>query len=229
MYKQNFLPKDHINFLIKLRDEYNFNPSVCYDIGSNVLHWTRHAHKVWPNSKIILFDAFDRLKIFYEKYDYHLGVLSNNDNKEVSFYQHDILFGGNSYYKENGDIFNGFVYDDSDIVLKKTNKLDTVVTEKQFPYPELIKIDVQGAELDILQGADNVLSFCKYLIIELQHIQFNMGAPLAHITIDYLKNKGWECIAHKFSNNGPDADYCFINTNLVENNSNSKSFWNSFY
>jgi hypothetical protein len=56
-----------------------------------------------------------------------------------------------------------------------------------------------------------------------------MGAPLAHITIDYLKNKGWECIAHKFSNNGPDADYCFINTNLVENNSNSKSFWNSFY
>jgi FkbM family methyltransferase len=218
IYKKDLLPKEHVDFLIKLRDEYNFNPSVCYDIGSCVLHWTRHAHTVWPNSKIILFDAFERVKIFYENYDYYLGVLSNNDDKEIDFYQHDMLFGGNSYYKENT-----FIFDNSNIIVKKTKTLDTVVNQQQFPYPDLIKIDVQGAELDILIGSNKVLSFCKYLIVELQDVHYNEGAPLAEKTIDYLKNKGWECIARKFSDNGPDGDYCFVNTNLVQINNSSSN------
>ena len=201
------MPKDHVNFLVKLRNEFSFYPSVCYDVGSSALHWTRHAEKIWPNAKIVLFDAFDKLKIFYENYDHHIGVLSNTDNQDVNYYQNNFLFGGNSYYKEDNHLF-----DDKNIVVKKTKTLDTVVAENNFPYPDLIKIDVQGAELDILQGANNVLSQCKYLIVELQNIQYNENAPLADVTIDYLKNISWSCIAPKFSNNGPDGDYCFINT-----------------
>lgn len=207
VFKKDLLPEDHRNFLFKLRDLYNFNPNVCYDIGSAVLHWTRHAHKIWPNSKVILFDAFDKAEIFYKNYDYNIGVLSDEDNKEVQFYQNDLLFGGNSYYKESGNIFNN-----NHIIVRKTRKLDSVVEEKGFPYPDLIKIDVQGAELDILRGAIKVLSKCKYLIVELQDVYYNEGAPLAHVTIQYLREQGWDCIAHKFSDNGPDGDYCFVNT-----------------
>jgi FkbM family methyltransferase len=211
VYYKDLLPQNHLNFLIKLKTDYNFTPSVCYDIGAAVLHWTRHIERIWPNSKVILFDAFEPVKFLYNKYDYHIGVLSDQDNKQVKFYQNDQYFGGNSYYKEIGtqNVFPNNVY-----LLKNTRSLDSIVTERRFPYPDLIKIDVQGAELDILKGAIDILSNTKYLIVELQHVNYNDGAPLYNETKDFLESIGWECIAEKFSDNGPDADYCFRNKKL---------------
>jgi FkbM family methyltransferase len=209
IYSLNLLPSDHINFLFKLKNDFGFNPKVCYDIGSCVLHWTREAENIWSDTQVILFDAFEYAEIFYKHNKYHIGVLSDSDNKEVEFYQNDFWVGGNSYYRENTIHYSSDKY-----IVKKTRSLDSVIKEKNFPLPELIKIDVQGAELDILKGADYALSKCKYLIVELQDVQYNLGAPLANVTIEYLKNKGWECIAKKFSDNGPDGDYCFVNTNI---------------
>jgi hypothetical protein len=71
----------------------------------------------------------------------------------------------------------------------------------------------QGAELDIIKGAGEVLKYCKYLIVELQHTEYNKYASRATEVIEYLKTIGYDCIAPKFSDNGPDADYCFINSN----------------
>ena len=49
------LPVDHINFLKKLGSE--FRPKVIYDIGANVLNWTKEAKQIWNSSEIIVFDA----------------------------------------------------------------------------------------------------------------------------------------------------------------------------
>lgn len=208
VFKKDLLPKDHVNFLEKLKSEYNFEPKVCYDIGSAVLHWTRHAERIWPGTQVILFDAFEPAQIFYKTHKYNIGVLSDEDNKQIKFYQNDFYFGGNSYYKE----YNDQVFPESEYINKVSKTLDTLVKEKDFPYPDLIKIDVQGAELDILKGASKILANAKYLIVELQDVHYNQGAPLADTTINYLENIGWKLIAKKFSDNGPDADYCFYNT-----------------
>ena len=208
---QDLLPHPHRNFLDKLRVEYNFVPEVCYDIGAAVLHWTRHAERVWPDTKLYLFDAFSPVERFYEGYDYTMGVLSSADDMEVRFYQNDFYFGGNSYYRELA-FDDGKFFPESNYIIKKTKTLDSIVLEMNYRYPDLIKIDVQGAELDVLKGATNVLQKAEYLLVELQHVNYNKDAPLAHTTIDYLKSIGWECIAEKFSDNGPDADYCFKNT-----------------
>lgn len=208
VYYNDLLNKNYIMFLEKLKSEYKFIPNVCYDIGASTLHWTRHAERIWPKSEIILFDAFQPATILYKKYNYYCGVLSDKDNKQVKFYQNDILFAGNSYYKE----INKNVYPEDQYILKTTRTLDSIVNERNFPYPDLIKIDVQGAELDIIKGAQNILAYAKYLLVELQHITYNEGAPLVNETKKYLESIGWECIAEKFSDNGPDADYCFRNT-----------------
>lgn len=55
-------------------------------------------------------------------------------------------------------------------ILKNMRTLHAVVKHKNKPYPELIKVDCQGAELDIIKGATEVLKHCKYLILELQEI-----------------------------------------------------------
>jgi len=212
VYEQDFLPKSHQNFLLTLKTDYNFTPKVCYDIGACVLHWTRHAERLWPTTQVVLFDAFAPVEMFYKNYTYNIGVLSDVDDKEIKFYQNDLFVGGNSYYREIG-CENGKYFPEDAFLLKKTRTVDSLAKEHNYPYPDLIKIDVQGAELDVLKGMPNVLSHAKFLLVELQHVEYNKGAPTVAITKPYLESIGWQCIAEKFSDNGPDADYCFFNTN----------------
>lgn len=193
------LPINHVNYLKTIDSD----PKVIYDIGSCVLHWTREAREIWPDAKIILFDAYDPVEFLYEGYDYHIGVLSDTDNKIVKFYQNDTMIGGNSYYKE----LNDDVYPRDKYILKNTRTLDSIVQEKGFPLPDLIKIDTQGSEIDILNGATKCLDYAKDLIVELQSVQYNEGAPKVDVSLPYIESLGWKCVAPLFSNNGPDGDY----------------------
>ena len=215
------IPNKHITFLEKLSKEFNPDNMIIYDIGSSVLHWTQNASNLWKNSIIYPFDGMSEMKLFYDEYniqnntnyEYNIGVLCDEDYKKINFYQNDELSGGNSYYKEIGHKDSHIIFTENHIKHKIGMKLETVVKNKNIPMPDLIKIDVQGAELDILKGSMNVINHAKFLIVELQHTQYNEGAPMCNITCDFLIENGWQVYAEKFCNNGPDADWCFINTN----------------
>lgn len=216
VYDRDLLPVDHINFLEKLYSVFCFRPKVIFDIGSAVLHWQRHAKRIWPDSKIICFDAFSPLEYLYtvRNVDYKIVCLSGDDGSAQKFYQNDLLFGGNSLFREIG-FDNGITFPEDNYVLKETRTLDSVVKENKYPFPDLIKIDAQGGELNILKGASECLEHATYLIVELQHVEYNEGAVLAPVVIEYLKTKGFVLTVRKFSDNGPDADYCFCNFNLI--------------
>lgn len=221
------MPQNHTNYLKKLAID--FEPKVIYDIGSSVLHWTREAHKIWPNSEIIAFDAFQGVEFFYKEHNikYHIGVLSKEDNYPVKFYENSLHSAGNSYYKEIGHSRSDEIYPENVFTEKIAMKLNTVVKNNHFLLPDLIKMDVQGAELDIIKGGLDIINNAKYLIVELQDTEYNRGAPLAATTIKFLEENGWELIAPKFCDNGPDADYCFKNKRYGINMKNIAIF-NSF-
>lgn len=208
--KKLSIPVDHYNYLTKLRDEEKFQPKVIYDIGSAVRHWQRLANDVWPDAKVYLFDAYEPYEFLYKNFDYHIGVLSNKE-KMVKFYQSSVHVGGNSYYKENDDN----VFPESCGVEKMAKTLDSVVEENKFMLPDLVKMDVQGAEIDIFKGGQNVLKHAKYIIMEAQHTDYNRDAPKYNEVIEIMKNNGWECVGYRFCVNGADADYCFRNNNFT--------------
>ena len=206
---QDLLPKDHYDYMTKL----NIEPKVVYDIGACVTHWSSVARKVWPNSKYYLFEAMDGVGQIYEERgfkNYHLGVLSDESNKIVEFYQNTYHPGGNSYYRENPAVNPATLeyFNDDSKVKKNTQRLDDIITKNKWPLPDLIKIDVQGAELDVLKGANIALQYCNDIIIELQHREYNIGAPQYEIVIEYLKTKGFELISN-FTRTNVDGDYHF--------------------
>ena len=206
--KEVSLPRSHADYLWKLRES-GFNPKVIYDIGSCVLHWTHVAQKVWPEAEIILFDAFSPAMFLYKDYDYFIGVLSDQDDKDIKFYQNDFFPGGNSYYREVGS--RGHVFFPPETYIEwKSRSLDSVVWERQFPLPDLIKLDVQGAEKDIIAGGRSVVRHAQRLIVEMQDVEYNEGAPKVMETLPFIESLGFRCCDPKFSDNGPDADYGFI-------------------
>jgi FkbM family methyltransferase len=218
LHERNVIPSTHKRVLNDIKK--HFTPRVIYDIGACVLHWTRLAKSIWPEPECITiaFDAIKEVEALYKSKNilYNIGVLSDEDNKLVRFYENKELPGGNSYYKEIGHANANAVFPEDRYTEKNAMTLESVVQQKNFQLPDLVKIDVQGCELDILKGGINIINHAKYLIIELQNIQYNRGAPLEGVTIKYLNDNGWEIVEAKFADNGPDADYLFINTRWLE-------------
>jgi FkbM family methyltransferase len=213
LYETISMPQAHTNILKKISE--TFTPNVIYDIGASTLHWTKAAKNIWPNSEFCAFDAIEEAEKLYKSKNikYNIGVISDQDNKIVKFYENKENPAGNSYYKEIGHPNSVNVYPENSYIERKSMTLETIVKCNNFLLPDIVKIDVQGAELDILKGGQTIINKAKYLIIELQNVEYNRGAPLENVTIEYLQSNGWEIVEAKFSNNGPDADYLFINTN----------------
>lgn len=207
--RHHVLPQAHKDYLQKLKQS-GFEPRVIYDIGSCVLHWAHEANKIWPAADIICFEAFDDCAFLYEEeqFDHHMGVLSDRDGTIVKFYQNELLPGGNSYYREIG-CDNGRHFPEDKYVEKTTSKLDTIVKNRKFPLPDLIKIDVQGAEKDIIAGAVETLAHAQHLIVEMQCVNYNDKAPKVDETRPFIESLGWRCVTPLFCDNGPDGDYHF--------------------
>jgi len=225
-YNTDQLPIQHFNYLYDLKRNFNVEPKVIYDIGSCCLHWTRKIADIWPESFYYCFEAMDTAEFLYDvpkifpfssnerpiNFEYNIGVLSDADDKDLIFYQSTVSPGGNSYYKENSWATPIYYGKDSERGVKATT-LDTVVEKRGFKFPDLIKLDVQGCEIDILRGAHKVLKKCEHIIVELQHSQYNIGAPLNTESIPIIESFGFKLITPLFTNNGPDGDYHFQKIN----------------
>jgi FkbM family methyltransferase len=208
---QRLIAQNHVNYLAKLKAS-GFEPKVIYDIGACVLHWTNEAERIWPNTEFVAFEAMNSAEFLYKErgMKYHVGVLSDESGKEVEFYQNDWHPGGNSYYRENPEVNPEApkYFNEHHKRTLKTVTLDAVVNLKQMPPPDMIKMDVQGAELDVLKGAQETLKTAQHVVLELQRVEYNKGAPLKDTVIEYMNSLGFDCLG-EFSVNGPDGDYHF--------------------
>jgi len=188
-----------------------FQPSVIYDIGSCVGHWASIAHKIFPNAIIYCFEPNQDLYRVYEQVENHLiirgmpftrvyPILLSKNEKEVDYYFSKIHIGGNSYYKEKSQFFNHSTR-------MKTVRLDSL----DLPKPDLVKIDVQGAEIDVIQGGLKTISKSKHLVVEMQHVDYNLGAPKVDEGMEYIQSVGFR-FAKVVNSTDVDRDYAFENS-----------------
>jgi len=90
---------------------------------------------------------------------------------------------GDSYYKETTTI-----YDDKTSIKMPTVTLDELIEQNNLPIPQLLKLDTQGSELDILQGATKLLGKTELIVTELPIIEYNKGAPNISEYLEFFKS-----------------------------------------
>ena len=209
--QQSPIPPDHGRYLQHLRSQ-GVYPRVIWDVGACVLHWYHLAKKIWPNADYYMIDGNTACEFLYqqEQLKYQIAVVSNSDRRSVTFWQNDTHVGGSSYYRENYHLCpeskDLFTEEQKQVVCCQT--LQTISKRRAWPLPDFLKLDVQGAELDVLQGLLD-LNSVEHIVLELQHVEWNLGAPHCSEVITWLEDHNFELIAPRFSNNGPDADYHF--------------------
>jgi FkbM family methyltransferase len=70
-------------------------------------------------------------------------------------------------------------------------RVDDLRDERGLPGPYVVKVDVEGGELGVLDGARHVLEETELVLLEVQLFEFLPGAPQLHDVVAYMKNRGF--------------------------------------
>ena len=196
-----------IKYLLFLR-KIGYNPRVVYDVGAYNTSFANLVTEIFPDARVILFEASKEhceTMVGYEYYNCCLGDVSS----EIDFYELSNNDKVKSYYKPK-------TFDDTDNKVSKivVETLDEVATRKGLPFPDLVRIDCCGAERDVILGGKLTLQLTKYLIVNLQNEEFFMGAPLAITSGSIIKSLGYDVKDILDLYNTPLIDYVFENKSL---------------
>jgi FkbM family methyltransferase len=215
--RRNTLKLNHRNALARLQAA-GFSPRVIYDIGAYRGGWSRLAAEIFPSATFILFEANADNAVHLEAagHRHFLLALAEADGEKTFFLPRDADVTGASLYIENSAHYAG-----ANLIARKvaTARLDTIVAAHGLPPASLIKIDVQGAELDVIAGASEALGRCEALIAELAFASYNKGAPLIADALPAIARHGFRCVdlceLHRGAAGGVlQADFLFVRSRL---------------
>lgn len=80
------------------------------------------------------------------------------------------------------------------VVRVKTARLDELLTPADIAAPALLKLDVQGSELEVLRGAGELLErddVFHTILVECSFVELYVGQSLATEVITLLASQGW--------------------------------------
>ncbi len=172
------------------------SPHVIYDLGGNRGQWTLLAKSVFPSATV---HAFEPLAAHCEEFRRHasnlpsvylhstaLGeVAAELEMDMTSSSDSASLLPPNSLMKESYGVHSGSK------VRVKVVPLDTWCETHGLPPPDLIKLDLQGYELQALRGGIRQLAHARAVILELSFQELYTGQPLAGEVIAELENWGF--------------------------------------
>jgi len=151
-----------------------WRPSTVLDIGGYKGMWTREVRRLLPAATVTVVEPNPHpelktlgVRVFYE-------ILSSNQTS-VPWYSN--MTTGDSLYKERTRHYAAV-----QPVYRTTTTLDTLFPGETF---EFVKLDCQGAELDVLRGGLTLLQGTTALLLECPFAgQYNEGAPTV---VEYLR------------------------------------------
>tara|TARA_A100000164_G_C21856657_1_gene747876 strand:- start:80 stop:793 length:714 start_codon:yes stop_codon:yes gene_type:complete len=174
-------------------------PETIIDIGSNKGQFILLIEKIYPNKNIY---SFEPIKEMINKQKKFFAYKNN-----IIF--HNVALGSSTTLKEflitarmDSSSFLKIVSDKNksknyDIVENRNiqiNTLDDLLVNEKISHPVLIKIDVQGYELEVLRGANNLLKKTDYLLLEVSKNEMYQNQPIEKVIVEYLKNLNFDIL-----------------------------------
>jgi len=173
------------------------------DIGAHKGHWSFVFQQLNPQLKsVVMFEP--QAKLIPSIKARHLGESSKKifqcalgDEKNQlelkgGTASASLLDVGDNQHK----FFPGSTHQESELVEVKV--LDELYKEAGLAYPDLIKMDVQGFELNVLKGGRAVLANARYLVIELGLRKFYDGQPPLWALFRFLEEEQYEMVDHGY-------------------------------
>lgn len=186
----NFIYMDtYASLALKYCDFSNQSPIIIFDIGSKDGHDARFLKNSIPNSVAYGFEAHP---VEYERHK-HLNTDINWINKAVFNYNGKLKFytktlgSGIHSARDRGEEF-GTGEIEVDCV-----RIDTFCNEKGI-IPNVVKIDVEGCTMEVLESFGSLLSKVDILHIETEEKEYFKGQVLEKEVFDFLEKNNFRKI-----------------------------------
>ncbi len=162
---------------------------MIFDVGAYQGDFAKLAHRTWPQAELVCFEVLsqklrelERLKAAGLPIKIIPGLVGARYAAGVAFHEMET---GSSVLEEQ-------VAQGSAISYQNMRTIDEIVeTDLAGKQPDLIKIDVQGYELEVLKGAQGALTHAGAVLAEINFLDIHQGVPLADEILHWLRTRGW--------------------------------------
>jgi len=186
-------------------EDMKIDASIIFDVGANVGDITKEYSLLFPNSKIFCFEpipnTFEGLKKRYENqnniqcYPYAVG----ENEKDVSIFE-TTDSANSSLLKPTKFISKSTEREMAEsVAIKNTHQvkqitLNSFCKKNKIQHIDLLKLDIQGTELQALEGVSDLLDEQKIDIIytEVQFANIYEGQCYYHDVASFLYKKNYK-------------------------------------
>ena len=165
------------------------NPKTIIDVGA--ANGTPAIYKIFPKANHILVEPLKEytssLESVIEKLDkaeYILAAASDRSG-EVVINVHPDLVGSSLFLEDEDSDVNGYERTVPAVTL------DEIAVQKKIEAPCLIKVDAQGSELKVLNGAAVLLKETELVILEVSFYKVFKGGPQIIDCIEFMKKNNF--------------------------------------
>jgi FkbM family methyltransferase len=197
--------------------------NTVIDVGANKGQFSLISYHCFPDAQIYSFEPLPQpakkfSSIFHNidnitLYQTAIGPQSGNIIIHVSAKEDSSSLLPISSMQER--LFPGTLESRTEII--KAGPLSKYISQDKIISPALLKIDVQGYELETLRGCEELLCQFSYVYVECSFVELYIGQALADEIIVWLQKRDWALsgiynMTYNCQGRSVQADFLFQNT-----------------
>jgi FkbM family methyltransferase len=185
--------------------------ATVIDVGANRGQFAVFARYKWPNARLFCFEPLPGPREVLTRLAEKLG------NTQVLPYALSDEDGERRMHVARSDDSSSLLaatprqleaFPDTleiDELVVEVRRLDDLITAEDVSLPILMKIDVQGSELDVLHGASELLDAVREILVECSLVELYEGQALLDDTIRFAQGQGFRVIGLSDAVRAPDG------------------------
>ena len=166
-------PVRNFGLFFKHLKSLGFEVRTVIDVG--IAFGTSPIYDAFPRARYFLVEPVAECRPVLEKLKQRLNaeyflVAAGAENGEVTFNVHDDISGSSLFPQVEGKVLDG------EARLTPMRRLDSLLPES-LEHPVLLKLDTQGAEIEVLKGLGSRIGEIDLLIVETTMMPVRHGIP----------------------------------------------------
>jgi FkbM family methyltransferase len=165
-----------------------FDPKLIFNVGAYRGDFARISKTIWPAARIACFEPQEAILPELHRYalntpqiDVFEFLLGAEENPQAVL--NEAATASSVLLEKDGPIHPTATY--------RMRTIQSVIELETNRTPDLLKLDVQGYELEVLKGTSQYLSEMQVILVEVNLLDIHEGVPLMDEVVGWLAERGW--------------------------------------